>query len=644
MSKSLNCKSAYFFLLLSISFLLITSNFSGTPNLKYQPDKELNLSSSNGFLSESKISTFSSTNIYSISRNFSYNISWDNSQIILTESTIFNSSTDLQIYNSTLFIAPPSPDTHVKITIGGESRLNITNSLIVVSSGFGSLNFYGIDAHITNSTIIGLGEYLDSPGLYFESSFLLISDSEFISGFGGVSFSNSIFVEIFNCTFQDINGIGGFGGLGVYGSDSRGINISNCLFVNVRSCLYFYFCSTIIITDNHLRNIRSGITINPNGRYSDINNVQIANNTFYNSSVGIQAVGSNIDIIKNSFLNMSITGLYIGGRDITIRSNTFRNSSRGILTPESLPSSEPNQAVSSSISNTYIEMNIFDNIASYCILLTNYEYPTVFSISDNNFTNIEVGIGFEGNIGGRNSIARSWVIRNIFHNISNYAIEGFPLEYLAHFQHTSFIQNAFFNCENEYASFQANYYYMDDIRWDDGFVGNYWDSFVDESHDEDNNSIGDNFYIVSVNHGQYDLAPLLSLDYIKQENITVSDHPSDLVRTKSELKGENATFTWIIRAEENSSVEVYEDGLSVQFSQNSSTIEVSLLSISLGLHNFTLVVSVGDQIYRDLVWIKILEDQVDLVSDILVPIGTGIFLIAISTVLLVSIKKKYSHN
>ncbi len=643
MNKGKNQIFICIFLLLSLSLFLRTGEFTGIPIQKSQSNLTLNIDS---FQEESlptmKSSMLDSKADFFIPRNFSYNLSWDNSQIILTESITINSSTDLQIHNSTIFINPVSSDTHVSVFIDEESRLNITDSYIAVISGFGSINFYGIDAYITNSTIIGLGEYWDSPGFNFNCDIISILNSTFVSGFSGVSFSNSIYVELSNCTFQDINGIGGYGGLGVYGFDSTNINVSECTFLDVRSCLNLYYCGSISLSDNKLLNARSGVIINPNGRYSDTYNVQITNNVFDNNLVGVQLVGSNVEIIGNKFLNMSITGLYIGGRDITILSNIFKYSSRGILTPESLPSSEQNQPVSSSISDAYIKGNIFENMSSYCIQISNYEYPTVFSISENNFTNIEVGIGFEGNIGGIDSIDRSWVTKNIFQNISEHAIEGFPLDYLAHFQYTSFVQNAFLSCKNEYTSFQANYYYMDDIRWDDGFVGNYWESNIDESQDEDNNSIGDIFFIVSVDHGQYDLAPLLSMIYLQQESITVSDHPSDLVRAKSELKGENATFTWNIRSENNWNVTIHQDGLLVQSNQNVSTMNASLLSLSLGLHNFTLVISSENQSYRDLVWVRILEDKSDFIADILVPIGAGIFLIAILIVSVLSIKKMYS--
>ena len=88
-------------------------------------------------------------------------------------------------------------------------------------------------------------------------------------------------------------------------------------------------------------------------------------------------------------------------------------------------------------------------------------------------------------------------------------------------------------------------------------------------------------------------------------------------------------------------INVYKDGSQIQTFVNSSEISVSLLPLSLGLHNFTLVIRLQDQIYKDLVWIRALEDEVDITADVLVPVGTGIFVIAIIVVLVFNIKKRY---
>jgi hypothetical protein len=641
LNKKKNFGLVFLFLTILISIQLIKDYPSGTSTSKIESKINNKNNSSVKFLSTSKTK---SINTIQISQNYSYNLTWENSQIILTESVSFNSSTDLLIKNCTIFFDPTIPNSHMEIIIGEMSRLNITDSSLVVSSGSGSISFYGTEVHISNSIVIGLGESNYFPGLYLRSRFISINDSRFISGFNGLVFSDSTNVKIRNCTFQDINGFGGYGGQGIVGFNSNNVNITSCSFLNTRVGIEFQNCQLILISDVYIDGGIWGINIYPNWLYSEVYNIWVVNSSFNNLAIGIGIIGTGINVSNNIFLNLRYAGLYIGGRDIFVKSNVFQNSTVGIMTPDSLPSQDPNQIVTSSISDVYIQNNLFTNISDQCILITNYEYPTVFLIAENNFTNIRIGIGFVGNLGGRNTVERSWVIGNTFDNITEYAIEGSSLDYLAHFQYTSFIQNAFMNSSNElYTSFQSRYYYMDDVRWDDDFVGNYWESFVDSQvQDEDKNLIGDNLYIISQDHGQFDQAPLLSLDFMQKNRTIISNHPTDLVRATSELKGENATLQWTIRADNSSIVAVYLDGKLTQIEKNDSIIEISLLSLSHGLHNYSLVILTEDQIYRDTVWVRILKDDANILKDVLVPFGAGVFVIAIITVFIFSIKKRYS--
>ncbi len=639
MTRKRNENPTHLSIILLLSILIMNGHFSSfSSSIVNLETNEANYSST------TILSPLGSKLVNQLStRNFSYNMALNDSQIILNESIYFNPSTDLQIINCSIFFVAPSPNTHVEISIGELSRLNISNSLLFVASGFGSLSFLGTDVYITNSTIIGLGEYWNTPGLYLNSMIISISHSFFISGFNGLTFSNSQYVEIRNCSFQDIQGIEGYGGRGIFGIDSSGITISNSSFFNTNIGLDFYNCRSISIKNVNFETGVLGVNINPNFHYSEVYDVLVEKCTFYNISVGAQMVGREINILNNSFMNSSFACLFIGGRDITIKLNVYKNSNRGIMTPNSLVSIDPNQPTASSISEAIIMNNTFDHISTEAILISNYEYETVFRIEENNFTNIGIGINFEGNIGGRDSEVRSWVVKNIFNNITEFAIQGSSLDYLAHFQYTSFLQNAFLNSSNGYTSFQSRYYYMDDICWDDGFMGNYWESFINnKAQDEDNNLIGDNLYIVSVDHGQFDQAPLLSLDYIKEKSPIVSNHPTDLVRSKSELKDENATFHWFIRADSNSTVMIFLDEEVIQIGHNISSVEISLLSLSLGLHNFSLIIKLDEQTYRDLVWVRILKDDLNIIMDVLVPIGSGIFTIAIITVIIIGIRKKYS--
>ncbi|MHA2073060.1 MAG: hypothetical protein ACW97X_00390 [Candidatus Hodarchaeales archaeon] len=622
--------------------ILVTSNsFPNLPHLASGTKVELNNEISE---SNSHKTTFGIINsrIQSI-QTYDYNLTWNDTQIVLTDSLTFNSSTNLLIENCTIFIAPPDPYVHVTITIGELSKLNITDSSLIVFSGYGSIVFVGSEVYINNSSFFGFGESDYQPGIYLQSSIISIKNSSFTSGYHGIVFADSVNFEIWNCSFQDINGFEGYGGIGLLGIDSQGISIAQCSFINTRTSLYFHNCRSITIVDISVNWGVIGVDIFPNFLHSEVYDIWIENCTFQNVSIGVRVIGTDITIVNNTFDNLRFAGLSVGGRQINIQSNIFENSPRGIITPDSLVSTDPNQITASSISNVIIQDNLFTNISRSAITLSNYEYYTLFYIIQNNFTDIRTGIEFLGNLGGRNEEERSLVAGNIFTNITEYAIEGSSLNYLAHFQYCSFVQNAFLNSSNEeYTSFQSRYYYMDDIRWDDGFLGNFWQKLVNENpQDEDNNSIGDIFHIVSIDHGQYDEAPLLLLDFVLKELTLVSDHPTDLVRSNSELKGDNATLIWNIIANNDSTVLVYIDGQATQVLRNGSDIIVSLLSLSSGSHNISLVIQTENDSYRDLVWVRILEDEMDIVQDVLVPFGALLFVIAILAVVVFSIKKKY---
>ena len=640
MNKTKSITLVCLFLTILISIQLIKGFPQGISTLNFE--SKIN-NKNNSFMTSIPSLKTNSINTIQISQNYSNTLSWEDSQIVLTGSVSFSSSTDILIKNCSIFFDPLVPNSHVEITIGEMSRLNITDSSLVVSSGSGSISFYGTEAYISNSTLIGLGKSNFLPGFYLRSRLISINDSRFISGFDGLIFSDSVHVNIRNCSFQDINGFGGYGGLGICGFNSNDVTITNCSFFNTRCGLELQNCQSVFISDFYIDGGIWGINIYPNWHYSEVYDIWVVDSSFNNSALGIGIIGTGINVSNNVFQNLRYAGLHVGGRDIFVMSNVFQNSTVGIMTPDSLPTLNPNQLVASSISDVVIQNNLFTNISDEGILISNIEYSTVFYIAENNFTNIRIGISFIGNLGGRNAVERAWVIRNIFDNITDYAIEGTSLDFLAHLQYTSFIQNAFLNSSNEsYTSFQSRYYYMDDVRWDDDFMGNYWESFVDNQvRDEDNNLIGDDLYIISQDHGQVDQAPLLSLDFLKRNSTIISNHPTDLVRAKSELKGENATLQWVIRAENNSIVVVYLDGNLEQIEKNGSIIEVSLLSLP-GLYNYSLVIRTDDQIYRDVVWVRILKDDADIVEDVLIPLGAVIFLIAICTVLIFGIKKRYS--
>ncbi len=581
--------------------------------------------------------------------NASYeNISWVDSTIILSESITFNSSSNLLIRNCTIIFSPLNASSHVKVILGESSRLNISNSILFVDNnvgGGGSIEFYGDELFISNSSIIGLGQDDYHPGFFIRSSQISISDSNFLSGFNGIVFYHSQDIEIIDCSFQDFTGVEGYGGIGIYGYNSVRINLSGCTFnntqvgISLHNCRYISVDKSIFILSGF-----AGLYLYPNSFYYEVNDVWIENNTFIDSNFGIIVIGRDITILKNFFINLSYTGMNIAGRNINISFNTFQRLRRGITTLESLGSL--GEILISSISNVIIQGNIFDKITITGVLIQNYDFPTIFYITENNFTSNGVGLAFRGNLGGFNSSERSWVTGNLFNNITEFAIQGYSFDFLAHFQFTSFVGNAFINSSYPYTSFQVKYYYMDDIRWDNGFIGNYWELHLDDSEcrDEDNNQIGDLFYVISGDHGQFDKAPLLSLSFFRSYFKLCSTHPSDLVRSRSEVKGENGTLSWSVQAEDRSNIVVLLDGTYIKAIQNGSEITVSLRSLAVGLYNFSLVIQNGNQLYKDLVWVQILKNESNLVTDVFIPFGTLLFLIAIGLVIIIHIKKRKSSK
>ncbi|MFX1283213.1 MAG: hypothetical protein ACFFB5_06135 [Promethearchaeota archaeon] len=572
------------------------------------------------------------------------NISWVDSTIIINESTSFNSFSNLFIENSTIILSPRNPSDHIKVIIGESSLFNISNSILLVdgsTGGGGSLEFYGDTLSIINSSFIGLGSNDYLPGFYVINSQISITDSEFLLGYIGITFQDSQDVAIVNCSFRDITGIEGYGGIGILGHNSVRVVVSGCTFNTTNFGLYLQNCRHISVIKSTFTQCGSfAMYLLPYFYYYDVFDVRIENNTVTDSNFGVLVIGSEINIVKNSFKDLSQTGVYIAGRGINVSFNIFERLSRGVVSLESL--GNPAGDLLSSISNTRIQRNLFENITLTGILLQNYDFPTIFYIIENNFTHNDIGLRFRGNLGGADSTQRSWVVGNIFDNMTKYAIQGISLDYLAHFQYTSFVGNVFVNSPNQYTSFQSKYYYMDDVRWDDGFLGNYWESFLNNSQclDEDNNRIGDNSYILSVDHGQLDRAPLLSLDFFRKNSFLCSTHPVDLVRTKSELKRENNTLYWSIQGENGSYVVVLLNGIQITAEQNGSDVIVSLKSLEIGLYNLSLVIRHGSRLYRDLVWVRILKDENNFVTDILIPFGTLMFLIAIGIVIIFHIKRR----
>ena len=578
-------------------------------------------------------------------QQYNHTILWENSIIILNETMTLNASTHLIINNSAVEFTPVNVSQIIKLTIGINSQLDIYNSIIYLGGdfeGYGSLIFSEGVVNVINSTFTQLGMNFPNNGFRVLNSQVAIIESIFESGFSGIYFENSDKIKIINSRFQNMTSYG------IFGRNSNDISIINCTFKNLEKsdsigALVFDNCYEISVEDSLFIHFKSyGILIESDEGFWEVYNIWIEENTFQNSQgSGIAVAGINITIVNNSFLDLYREGVYVGGRNILVESNNFTLLNGGIVTFGG--SMDPIGWTFSWISNATFSYNYINNVTSFGIKIFNFEFTTIFLIYKNNISNVLAGTAmiFSGNVGGESPSNRSWVIGNIISNTSGYGIArgNWGVEY---FQYTSFIKNAFIGCQSGETSFPTtNYYSMIDIQWDDGYFGNYWENFANNAVDEDNNRIGDDFFVVSPEYRQIDHAPLLSLDLLDIQGNIGSTHPSDLVRTKSELKEGNNTLVWSILELNETSIIVWLDGKQMVFEQVDSNITVSLIRLNVGTHNVSLVINYENQTYQDLVWVRILPDELsNFMTNIIILLGVPTFIVFIVFIIIVGIKKQ----
>lgn len=573
-------------------------------------------------------------------QQYNHTILWENSIVILNETMTFNASTHLIINNSAVEFTPVNASQIIKLTIGINSQLDIYNSNIYLGGdfeGYGSLIFSEGVVNVINSTFTQLGMNFPNNGFRVLNSQVTIIESIFESGFSGVYFENNENCKIINSHFRNLTSYG------IFGRKSTGISITNSTFKNLQNeddtaAIYLDNCQEICILKSRFNQIGNlGVKITYNVNYYDVYNVWIERNTFQDSEgSGISVAGKNVTIINNSFTELGHVGVIVEGRNILVESNIFIHLNGGIMTVWGL--STPDSWLLSSISNATFRYNTINQVHSFGILIQNHEFDTLFQIYKNNISNVLnfSALMFYGRLGGPSETNRSWVVGNIINNTAGYAVAC----NCAAFHHTSFVQNAFIGCQSEETWFRSDQYSkMTDIRFDNGFFGNYWEGALNEAVDEDYNQIDDNFYLVSSNYGLVDSAPLLSLDLLDKQASIGSIHPQDFVRLKSELKGEKNTLIWTILAMMDMNVSVWLDNKQIAFEQFDVNITVSLVSLDVGVHNFTLILQVEGQIYRDLVWVRILADEFD-ITDVIIPFGILVFIALIIVVVVTGIWKR----
>ncbi|MFX0181520.1 MAG: right-handed parallel beta-helix repeat-containing protein [Candidatus Hodarchaeota archaeon] len=656
-----NCSWTSIILILLIFFPCITSNYFQSTVLKSinstQNDSENQLLIHN--ISKPGKSSFFQQ------QQFINTVSWINDHVTINQSQSFDAATKLLIINSSVKFSPLNDNSDVRLIIGSDSQLEICNSSLYLNTSTnrkGSIVFNGGTLVVLNSTFVGLGIDSINPGLTIKESQVVIFNSTFELGSAGVGFEDSSIVEIINCTFQNISTYG------ICGSYSSRISIYESKFKNIYDTgLFLETCNNINIIGSQFKQCTI-MCLQIEGSkheyycqhdypcydYYDAYDIYLEGNLFQDSGLGTQVIGNNVSIIDNSFLNLSVSGSFIGGRNILIQENLYQKLLRGITTPShkliSHVHSESEEWFLSSISNATIKRNYFEDVKQYGVWVDNYDYVTLFHIIQNTFTNIGSSSGgaalaFTGNIGGVSSTNRSWVIGNVINNSAGYGVlgsfcVGFELpSHLAHFKYISFVRNAFINCSLGYTWFEPEFYYLEDIRWDDSLFGNYWDDHCNTNpKDEDYNQIGDSFFNISTEYAQVDKAPLLSLDLVDQEIDIGSTHPLDLELSKAELKV-NETINWTILADNEVTISVWLDNKQCPFERNNANISVSLKTLKVGLHNFTLIIQTDSRIYRDLVWIRVLGTERNLITELLLPLGVSGLIIGVIIFILLRSKK-----
>jgi len=582
--------------------------------------------------------TVKNSNLITYQQEFDYTEIW-NTSTILNKSQTLNPSTRLVINNTTVEFAPENSSHTILLTVGTDSQIEILNSTLYLNDTNGgacSIETDGSNVSIINSKLIGLGHGGANPGFFVKTSQITIENSTFESGFIGLRLIDASLVYIKDSFFKNFNQSQG---TGILARDSNNISIVNCTFDNIETGIELSgYSQNVSIETSQFENCTYFcLDIFPAQYYFDISNVFLKRNIFQDSGFGLSVIGKNIEIINNSFENLGGSGSYIGGRHFLIENNTYRHLNTGITTVEVLLNPDSVWWSFSSISNLTIQHNDFEFITEYSIWISNYDFPTLFHIDYNSFSSIRTGIYFQGNLGGESSSNRSWVIGNTF-NTSSYAIIGTSLDPQGRFKYTTFSLNAFINCSEGYTNFQEENYYLDDIRWDDDFFGNYWDEFIETNpKDEDNNQIGESFYIVSSQYAQVDAAPLLSLDLISLKTLIGSTHPADIVRTKSELSVNN-TLIWMVKTL-LVDISVYIDDQQITYEQHESNITISLETLSTGNHNFSLVLEEGGRIYLDLVWVNVLADETN-IEEVIILLGALSFVAIITAVSVLYVKKR----
>jgi parallel beta-helix repeat protein len=274
-----------------------------------------------------------------------------------------------------------------------------------------------------------------------------------------------------------------FGNQGIYLNGRNNVTIKNVNIEKFREGIVVQNCSSIIIDDNSINNIRStaitleacnNITIRGNTvvnadkaldiypkTFDQILNYSIAENTITNAVAGIQIHSGLFGMItRNSFAEV-YTPVWVASNSTRISNNTMTNGIEGIVIGGKYSDNNEN---SSGGSSCIISGNKIDNFTqsgiSFNIGINNMIYENIIANSKYGVT-INLGEDING----------SWIVENntIYHNnfLNN-------------------VQDVFIGAPS-----YINY-------WDNGKEGNYWSSF--NGLDSNKDGISDTPCIIYVNN------------------------------------------------------------------------------------------------------------------------------------------------
>ncbi len=582
-------------------------------------------------------------------------IVWNNTNIVINSTTILPYKSHVIIDSCNVSFFPNNTDIYLEI--GPVSLIEISNShffkdlnsngscrfltggiceVIISDSIFESCNinlYLYSTIEISNSVFLNLGER-GSKGFAISDSSVTIDHSQFINCVQGLYFTDCAPVTIAYSFFENNEDNG------IIGERSNTITIANttfrshlgssimlryCYVIEIQYC-QFYDNKLLIelesswwlfVRENIFRNFGLGIRISSApGEFGTYGEAWITENEFINGTGnGILIDGSkippnapgfatgsityvNVICTGNNLTNIANTGIEFYGWNLVAENNIITNVRTGIRCGKVVGSTfYPG-------TNITLSNNRISYFRDFGVRLED-NWIVAFNITSNNISHSNgIGISFHGQVGGTNQRAK--LVGNII-NDTKIAIKGTTARrpfnvYQGRLTDVDIYRNVFLNCDN-FTQFDTFMYPITNVVWSSDFWGNYWDGYNDP--DEDNNFIGDHFFVLSTQFGFIDKSPLLSLDMLSKE--LASTHPNDKTALHSELP---IGLEWTITPTINTMIEVFINGTQVNHMYKNSIVNITFSNSSQGFYNVTISLRslTDNSTYLDTVWLEIKRD------------------------------------